>query len=205
MSAELPRVRHPVDLAAMRSVVHGNQAELIAWIDRLETDAKFSADIASDRLHSQAWHDELLRRLFNWSSSANALVEHTRAVMAEYPSWKEGFDSRRRDLVDEGLASFVSRLRAVLHHIDTVPLSVARKFDETGAVLRTQLVIERGLLLLTPEDWTKVSRSFIETQEPTFSLRDVIVRYQEQVTALYGWLDRYIEERRRALRNQSTR
>jgi hypothetical protein len=180
----------------MRLVLDGNQRELTRWIEALETDPVMSASLTEDRAANQLWHDELLRLLFNWSSSANALVEHTRAVMAEFPSWQEPWDRKRREVVDVGLASFVSRLRAVLHHIDTVPVSLLRDFDDAREVVTTEVVMERGLLMLTPEDWTRTSRSFIECQEPVFSLGDVVRHYHDQVTSLYSWLDGYIKDRR---------
>lgn len=109
---ELPRARHPVDLVPIRLVLDGNQRELAQWIEAVEFDPALSASLVEDRAASQRWRDELLRRLFNWSSSANALVEHTRAVMVDFPSWQEPWDRKRRELVDVELASFVSRLRA---------------------------------------------------------------------------------------------
>ena len=203
MNLELPRARHPVDLIPMRLVVDANRAELVRWLDGLKSDSGISVVLAQEGTRSQSWHDELLRLLFNWSSSANALVEYTRAVMADFPSLNEEFEKWRRDLVDVELASFVSRLRAVLHHIDTVPVSVARRYRDTGELV-TEVVIERGLLLLVPEDWTQASRSFIERQQPTFSLRDVVTRYHEQVDALYEWLDCHLEAWRQARRGDAS-
>lgn len=176
----------------MRLILDRNQRELAGWIEALETDATLSASLAQNRIQNQCWHDELLRRLFNWSSSANSLVEHTRAVMADLPSLKEPFDQKRRELVDDELASFVSRLRAVLHHIDTVPVSVARRFNDTREVVVTEVVIERWCLLLTPEDWTRRSMDYITRQGLTFSLGDVVRRHHEEVTTLYSWLDRWV-------------
>ena len=200
---ELPRARHPFDLVAVRRVLDGNQRELAEWIEALESDPALSGSLVEDRAASQRWHDELLRRLFNWSSSANALVEHTRAVMADFPSWQEPWDRKRRELVDVELASFVSRLRAVLHHSDTIPVSIARRFNDSRNVVTTEVVIDRGLLMLTPADWTSASRSYIERQELTFSLGVVVQQYHNQVTMLYSWLDGYIEERRRSRREES--
>jgi hypothetical protein len=169
-----------------------NQAEFLRLVEAIESNGDdYGVAMAStvpryaDR--SEALYAELFRRLHNYVSSAVTLIDHTRNLTRGYegtPTHTE-YMERIASIRAAGLGPFVAKLRVFVVHVG-VPAFGTRVAFEAGLGETITSFIDRDAAL-TWSDWPADARTYLESQPPQVSLRELITAYGAVVEDLYRW------------------
>ena len=178
-----------------------NTQELFALLRAAETDFLSSMRLmeitgfeAEDgaRFREEFW-GELDQRLHNMVSSAVAVVDHTRPLLAFYehePEFVAEWGERSEEVAKSPRALFLRRLRNYLLHYGVAPLmqsmvlgppKEAKDWDDLTIRLSPD-----GLLRYS--GWNGSNREYIHSFEGGPPLRQITQEYGEDMTTLYNWL-----------------
>ena len=130
----------------------------------------------------------LERYIFNYLSSASALIEHSRHLTSFYKDtdFYTEYDKRIKNVFEKNdLALFIKKLRNYQVHVGLpCPYIVASQKDTKS----WDIVFISQELLDKKNDWNLESKKFINTCGKEIILNDVFYQYTNLVNSFYLWV-----------------
>jgi hypothetical protein len=152
--------------------------------------------------------EEATRLLFNFLSSANALVDHTRLhvrkLYASSPFLEEYQAQLAQRLAKTPLRRFVQGLRNYSLH-RRIPIVTATLTWKPGQPLKNQLMLDMSELARWRR-WDGTSKKYMATLGEHHPLEQLLDDYMTLITSFYEWLrEREMDIHRTALRKLEQR
>jgi len=167
--------------SSVHAILLGNEAELLALVDR--------AELSEDGPSGDALFREILRLLHNYVAAVVTLVDHTRNHMRQYEDTEvwEQYQSRLEVVRRRGVSPFMSKLRNYLLHYRVPPIGLTVHYDGQSKETTVTLFLERDKCLEW-KDWPTAARAYLAEQPEQISLRVVVREYAVLIEDLYRWL-----------------
>ena len=175
------------------SILKGNYAELSKELLHFEI-LKNALELM-DQENPEAteeYHNEVSRLLHNFLASAKTLIEHTRILINKCYKGTRIFEiysnKVKTEFADDGLSKFIQDLRNFILHRGLPYTGLFLKAD-----LETMVYLDRDSMLHW-DNWTALSRIYLESQPVNIRIYDLIDEYVQKVDDFNHLLNREIKK-----------
>jgi hypothetical protein len=169
-----------------RTIFQQNYLDLIHHWSQPEHGEALSVERNRHKL--QAFQEVLSRLLFNYVSSAMALVEHTRNIYRSLNSAERtlpGFEAKMKAIGANPTAAFVKGLRVYSFHFRSLPVSTQFRFTQPNTFTITHGLNKQSLLEF--EEWPAAALAFLSRADDLIDLRSTLQDYHALVGVFQGW------------------
>lgn len=134
---------------------------------------------------------KIQRGIFSSSSSAMALVDHTRAFADQYPV--ERYEIKTKEaFANNPEHRFVHSLRRCINHVRMTPANWTIKTDADGTSVFFTLTDD---ILFKWGDWHKLARQYIENSSGEVNVDELFESYIQRVNKFHRWFSAQVWEK----------
>lgn len=171
----------------MHNIFQQNHSELMELLIRIQNDVQLSKDTI------QLIWVHLEQRVFNYLSSAYALEEHARKMMAFYEEKKIYLDYKKTIksyFEHDSLSQFIKWLRNHQIHCRITPMI----FTHTGESVNIVFLSEELLKANKDRKWNVDAEKYIKNSGTEINLIKTIFEYTNKINSFYMWLYRELSK-----------
>ena len=173
-----------------------NFSELASLIDKIENPDFYYKSINNKILDDH--HSEIARLLFNYLSSAQSLVDHTRSYFKKWHG-NDAVGKRYQTVIkdtfpDNPTSNMVKDLRNYMLHRGIPSSTIHESFNFEDNLPPVITITFKVITLKEWRKWTKGSKEYMRKQGHYVELRKLVKEYHNLVHSFYMWVDDILNE-----------